>query len=82
MELKPVKIAVDAMGGDFAPANIVEGAVQAVRELGLTPILVGREPDLARELVRVGSSPKGNPRGHHSSVSSCRNVFANPRYFQ
>ena len=58
MDLKPVRIAVDAMGGDFAPANIVEGAVQAVRELGLHPILVGREPDLVRELTRIGSSPK------------------------
>jgi glycerol-3-phosphate acyltransferase PlsX len=58
LDLKPVRIAVDAMGGDFAPANIVEGAVQAVRELGLHPILVGREPDLVRELARVGSSTK------------------------
>jgi glycerol-3-phosphate acyltransferase PlsX len=52
----PVKIAIDAMGGDFAPASIVEGAVQAAREMGLSPILVGREGDLERELRRVGSS--------------------------
>ena len=31
------------MGGDFAPASIVEGAVQSVRELGLAPVLVGRQ---------------------------------------
>ena len=45
------------MGGDFAPANIVEGAVRAHREYGIAPILVGRENDIARELKRVGSSP-------------------------
>lgn len=44
------------MGGDFAPATIVEGTVQAVRETGLSPILVGREPELVRELERLGSS--------------------------
>ena len=45
------------MGGDYAPASVVEGAVQSVRELGMSPILVGREEDLSRELRRVGSSP-------------------------
>lgn len=49
--------AVDAMGGDFAPASIVEGAVQALREHGIASLLVGREPDIARELRRVGCSP-------------------------
>ena len=52
----PVKIAVDAMGGDFAPASVVQGAVEAFRLHGLAPILVGREDELVRELARVGSS--------------------------
>lgn len=52
----PVRIAVDAMGGDFAPASVVEGSIRAVRELGLTPILVGRREELVRELARLGSS--------------------------
>jgi len=34
-------IAVDAMGGDFAPEEIVAGAKRAVDELGLKVILVG-----------------------------------------
>jgi glycerol-3-phosphate acyltransferase PlsX len=34
-------IAVDAMGGDFAPSQIIEGARRAVDELGLDVILVG-----------------------------------------
>src|SRR5438270_471854 len=35
-------IAVDAMGGDNAPKAIVEGAKQAVDELGLPVVLVGQ----------------------------------------
>jgi phosphate acyltransferase len=34
-------IAVDAMGGDFAPKEIIAGARRAVDELGLSVILVG-----------------------------------------
>ena len=43
-------IAVDAMGGDFAPRNIVQGAIAARREYGVTLALVGREAELHREL--------------------------------
>ncbi len=39
-------VAVDAMGGDRAPGEIVAGAVQASRELGVAVILVGRSADL------------------------------------
>lgn len=41
MVSKRVKIAVDAMGGDFAPKEIVAGAVQASAQLGLDVLLVG-----------------------------------------
>lgn len=37
-----LKIAVDAMGGDFAPACEVEGAIEAARDFGLRVILVGK----------------------------------------
>jgi phosphate acyltransferase len=36
-----MRIAVDAMGGDFAPAQIVQGAAQAATEYGLDISLVG-----------------------------------------
>lgn len=39
-------IAVDAMGGDHAPAAIVEGARLAVEELGVPVVLVGRSAEL------------------------------------
>jgi glycerol-3-phosphate acyltransferase PlsX len=39
-------IAVDAMGGDKAPGEIVEGAVRAVTEVDVPVVLVGRPEDL------------------------------------
>jgi glycerol-3-phosphate acyltransferase PlsX len=48
-----MKIAVDAMGGDFAPRNAVEGAVDACREFQLPVILVGREGEIRQELDRL-----------------------------
>lgn len=53
----PVVIALDAMGGDHAPASVVEGAVMAAREYGHRLILAGRREDVARELTRLGVSP-------------------------
>ncbi len=51
-----LRIAVDAMGGDHAPANAVEGAVLAARELGDTVVLVGQEPAVRAEMQRVGAA--------------------------
>ena len=47
-----MKVALDAMGGDFAPKSTVQGAVEAVRELrdDLKVILVGEEKSLKAEL--------------------------------
>ncbi|MEE9615012.1 MAG: phosphate acyltransferase PlsX [Thermodesulfobacteriota bacterium] len=44
-----MKIAIDAMGGDFAPAVTVEGGVEAARE-GLPILLVGDRERLEAEL--------------------------------
>ncbi len=49
-----MKIAVDAMGGDHAPANEVQGAIQAANELGVHVVLVGAERVLHDELRRHG----------------------------
>ena len=43
-------VAVDAMGGDHAPAEIVAGAVAAARSSGLRIVLTGR-PGLLRPLL-------------------------------
>src|SRR5437588_6239328 len=46
-------IAVDAMGGDHAPAEIVAGALRAAGELGVRVALVGRSAEVGRELERA-----------------------------
>ena len=52
-------VAVDAMGGDHAPAATVQGSVEAVRQWGLEVLLVGHEPTLRRHLARLGGAPPG-----------------------
>jgi glycerol-3-phosphate acyltransferase PlsX len=52
----PPKIAVDAMGGDHAPAAVVEGALAAAREHGHRIVLVGKEEAVRPELTRLGAS--------------------------
>jgi glycerol-3-phosphate acyltransferase PlsX len=51
-------IALDAMGGDNAPAAIVEGAVIAARELRIRVTLVGREDAIEAEIAKHGSRPE------------------------
>ena len=41
-----ITVAVDAMGGDRAPGEIVAGAVQAAEELGVRVLLVGLEHEV------------------------------------
>lgn len=59
-----MRIAVDAMGGDFAPAAIVAGAVDAVRELDARVLLVGDRAAVERELDGAGSLPPGSEIVH------------------
>lgn len=44
--IESMKIAVDAMGGDFAPDAIVKGVVLATAGLpdGVTIVLIGKAP--------------------------------------
>lgn len=51
-----MKIAVDAMGGDFAPQAIVEGAVLASKEYGIKVVLVGDEDQVSKELSKYPTS--------------------------
>jgi phosphate acyltransferase len=51
---EPLRVAVDAMGGDHAPKEIVAGAVQAARELGVEILLVGSTEPIDRELRALG----------------------------
>ncbi len=47
-----IRIAVDAMGGDFAPEEIVLGAVAGAREFGCEVFLVGDESRIRASLLK------------------------------
>lgn len=47
---QPRRVALDAMGGDYAPAEVIPGAVEAARELGIGVLLVGPEEQIRAEL--------------------------------
>ena len=49
-----MKIAVDAMGGDLAPREIVKGAVQASEVLGVRIALVGNPEEIAAVIKEAG----------------------------
>jgi glycerol-3-phosphate acyltransferase PlsX len=51
-----MKVAVDAMGGDFGPKVTVEGAVRASQELDIEVLLVGPETRVKREFDKLDSS--------------------------
>ncbi|WP_028307383.1 phosphate acyltransferase PlsX [Desulfitibacter alkalitolerans] len=47
-----VKIALDAMGGDYAPSEIIKGAVEAVKKNYAEVVLVGIESQIEKELAK------------------------------
>jgi phosphate acyltransferase len=51
-----MKIAVDAMGGDYAPQTIVEGAYLAAKKHGIKIVLVGDEDAVSKELSKYATS--------------------------
>jgi phosphate acyltransferase len=51
------RVALDAMGGDFGPAVIVAGAIEACRALDVHVQLVGQRAPLEQELRRAGGAP-------------------------
>ena len=66
-----IKIALDAVGGDFGAKPNVLGALQAAKQLGCEIILVGDETTLRQELAALGhtSLPK------HISIVHAPNVI-------
>lgn len=57
-----IRVALDAMGGDRAPGEIVRGAVEAASKLDVEVWLVGPEETVQRELAATGY------RGHGIQV--------------
>lgn len=54
--MKPITLAVDAMGGDFAPEVVVQGVCAAVRQSDLRILLVGN-PDAIHPFLRKEMIP-------------------------
>ncbi|HEX30881.1 TPA: phosphate acyltransferase PlsX [Candidatus Poribacteria bacterium] len=48
-----MRVAVDAMGGDYAPGAIVEGAIEASRSYGIEVLLVGKPEAIEEEIFRL-----------------------------
>jgi phosphate acyltransferase len=65
-----MRVALDAMGGDFAPGPIVAGACEAAADLpDLTVVLVGDQARIEAELAKAPHAPRGRmPIVHASQV--------------
>lgn len=68
---KKIRIAVDAMGGDYAPEEVVKGSIHAVRELGVEIILVGAKMKIEQELKKLDTA------GLPVSIVDAPDVIAN-----
>ena len=66
MGLTRAKIAVDAMGGDFAPEEIVAGAIKASAELEVDVLLVGDEAQLKPLVKKHGGQDSEHVRLVHT----------------
>jgi glycerol-3-phosphate acyltransferase PlsX len=53
-----IRIALDAMGGDHAPSEVVKGALLAAAEFPVEIILVGQEDIVRKELAEAGGTPR------------------------
>src|SRR5436190_8860419 len=60
MSMTVVRIALDAMGGDHAPQEIVKGALLAAAEYPIEVLLVGQEEVIRRELAELGGAQAKN----------------------
>jgi glycerol-3-phosphate acyltransferase PlsX len=63
-----IRVALDAMGGDKAPGEVVLGAVQAAREYSMGVYLVGREDAIKAELAKHNTSGLDLPIVHTDEV--------------
>jgi len=63
-----VRVALDAMGGDHAPGEVVLGAVEAAREYGIGVYLVGKEDLIKAELARYETQGLDLPILHTDEI--------------
>jgi phosphate acyltransferase len=72
-------IAVDAMGGDHAPEEIVAGAVAAARELGIRIALTGRPGLLRPLLAKLGPAASVSIEAAEDSIAMGEGALASWR---
>ena len=63
-----MRIALDAMGGDFAPDAIIQGAIMASHDL----------PEDAESLLKGGGRCRGNQQQQHSKAGAQAHPAAFP----
>jgi phosphate acyltransferase len=63
-----IRVALDAMGGDNAPGEIVLGAIRAAREYSMGVYLVGREDAIRAELAKHDAAGLDLPIVHTDEV--------------
>ena len=63
-----MKIALDAMGGDHAPGEIIKGAIAAAREYNIEVVLVGQPEAIQAELAKGDTSGLNLPIAPSASV--------------
>ena len=62
-----MKVAVDAMGSDYAPKEIILGAIQAVQEYDCEVMLVGDEIQIRQVLETIENWEALNISIYHAS---------------
>lgn len=62
-----MKIAVDVMGTDYGPAEIIKGVLQAVAEYGCDVVLVGDQDVIRGELAKEHQENNPKVTIHHAS---------------
>lgn len=62
-----MKIAIDAMGGDFAPMEMVLGGITAAKDYGVDIVLVGDEAQIRAELEKHGALNNEGIEVYHAS---------------
>lgn len=63
-----MRIAVDAMGGDYAPKVVVQGAVEAANNYNLNILLVGDSRQIENEISQIKNYPEDKIRVIHSDT--------------
>lgn len=75
-------VAIDAMGGDFAPGIVVDGVIDYFRRdssaLKASIVLVGKEREIRREMKRLGAQDEPRIRivDAHEAVSMREHFFS------